>query len=929
MDTTVRLFTVSTSEDPYATTIPSATSPGKLSEAATALTGQDGQFEFASLANGRYSVQVVLEALYAEEGVQLSEREPTAYVTLMLRPSGSLGGTVVNTDATPIEAAVVTPIQNNGQEVLASLQAALTQRTGPQGQFRLEHLWYASWRLQVQADGYAPLITDPIEVGTADARLVLTKGARIAGTAVEKETRSPVSNLEIAALLEDQFGKGPRVTTDDAGQFSFDLLQAGAYRLDVVDQCFALASRPDFINLHDGDTVRDAVLEVFEGGKIRGRVVNDPGREGVAGIEVYTQPEGVLAARKQAVTTTPDGEYELAGLAPGRYQVRVSLQGVKMGPGMTVYPREQAASLLSPTVIEGVDFVLARGFSISGTVLDERDNPVPRARVVVTNYSWSPQAPLSAESDENGEFLLTGFDSESHVFLKAQREHTVSVKYGPFIMCPRELPVPGGGFKRVVFVHSDAEAPGADMYFPDGFRNVRLVLKNYVDGLLAGLVVDDSGRPIRAIVQARHAEYEPDSPTPTATDGAFVLEVGSPGTYQLMIGPQMSDGIFRAPSVLGATVSLKRGEQRTGLRLVYPKGEFLAIAGRVTDSEGHPVPGARISAERGAAFTSTDRSGHFCLEGLREGTYTVDAIAPACLPASIEGVEAGSENVDLVLQSQSRLEGQVLDKRTRQPITTSQIASAVVGGLQYDEQSLPGSAYSLIADADGRFSIPVRPSSVSNSGEQRELGLLVRAQGYNPGRFEVGPVQPGQVISGLVLELEPANVVVEGIVRDTAGHGIADAHVFPGGSADRQVPTETSVTSGPDGTFHLEQIAPQTVAIWATHPEYATGSIEVALRPGATNRVEITLSRPGIIEGRVLHDGQPIENGRVGLAPGVAEPTETDNAGYYRFSNLPPGEYTVGASYGIRDGNTTHFYPGQKVTAVVEPDKVTQVDFAL
>ncbi|MBI4556550.1 MAG: carboxypeptidase regulatory-like domain-containing protein [Candidatus Hydrogenedentes bacterium] len=928
----VRLFTVVLSKGPETTDLPSASSPGKLSEAATVLTVQDGQFEFTSLAKGRYSVQVAINELYAEEGVLLSELDPTANVTLMLRPSGLVGGTVVNTDATPVEAAVLTPIENNGHEVLSSLQAALTQETGPQGQFRLEHLWYASWRLRVQAEGYAPLTTDPIEVGTEDARLVLTKGARITGTVVEKENRNPVSNLEVAALPEGGLGKGPRATTDDSGQFAFDLLQAGAYRLDVVDRQYALATRSDFIEVHDSDTVADRILEVYEGGKIRGRVLNDRGREGVPDVEVWAQPVGVLGARKQALTTPPDGQYELAGLTPGRYQVWVSLQGAKMGPGMTVSPNEQAVNLLSPAAMGGVDFVLLRGFSIAGRVVDEDNKTVPKARVVARSRLLLPGfflGPQSAESNAYGDFILAGFDWSSEVFLHAESGESMSGRYGPFTLLDDPGYGPSGHRYPPSRPRNDAEAPTADMRYPDGFRNVRLVLNSHLDGLLAGQVVDDSGRPMGAIVLARGAYEQANLQTPTDTDGAFVIEVESPATYQLMIGPQMSDGIFRLPSVLGPTVSLKRGEQRTGLRLVYPKREFLTITGRVTDSEGHPVADANVSAERGAVFASTDRSGAYCLEGLAEGSYTVGAFPSGYLPATLEGVPAGSENVNLVLERQPRLEGQILDKRTRQPIVTFQIGTTLVGGRPYDEHSLPNSAYNLIADATGHFSIPVQPTPVSDSGEQRELGLLLRAQGHNPGRFAVGPVQPGQVISGLVLELEPANIVVEGIVRDAAGHGIADAQVFPGGSADRETLTETSVASGPDGTFHLEQISPQTVAIWATHPQYATGSTEVALRPGVTNRVEITLSRPGIIEGRVLHDGQPIENGRVGLNPGRAEPTETDTTGYYRFSNLPPGEYTVGASYGIMDGNTMHFYPGQKVTAVVEPDKVTQVDFAL
>ena len=53
-----------------------------------------------------------------------------------------------------------------------------------------------------------------------------------------------------------------------------------------------------------------------------------------------------------------------------------------------------------------------------------------------------------------------------------------------------------------------------------------------------------------------------------------------------------------------------------------------AIAGVVVDSNGKPVPGAKVTIDNGKGFTATMRTnkrGRFGLAGLRSGLYSVKA----------------------------------------------------------------------------------------------------------------------------------------------------------------------------------------------------------------------------------------------------------------------------------------------------------------
>ncbi|RIQ37354.1 hypothetical protein DY240_00765 [Jiangella rhizosphaerae] len=122
-----------------------------------------------------------------------------------------------------------------------------------------------------------------------------------------------------------------------------------------------------------------------------------------AGVEItLTGPSGEVVA---TVTTGDDGSYEFAGIAPGDYEVVVTVPD-----GLTaVGPADRPADVVTEDAT-GVDFDLTAGepepevFDVPGTVTDPDGEPVPDADVVLETPDGGEVAETT--TDEDGDFVL-------------------------------------------------------------------------------------------------------------------------------------------------------------------------------------------------------------------------------------------------------------------------------------------------------------------------------------------------------------------------------------------------------------------------------------------------------------------------------------------------------------------------------------------
>lgn len=172
-----------------------------------------------------------------------------------------------------------------------------------------------------------------------------------------------------------------------------------------------------------------------------------------------------------------------------------------------------------------------------------------------------------------------------------------------------------------------------------------------------------------------------------------------------------------------------------------------AIVGEVVDASGEVVPGAyltilRIDRKEPPGEHRADEAGEFTIEGLRPGSYMIEAylgerrseMVPVQLQESLDSPE-----LRLILRGETRIAGRVTSRG-------APVAGARVLGWP-DFGSTPGAGVSTaVTDVAGRFSLTFSSDSLGCT-------LVVQAPGYGSRILRVlaDPSQP------LELELEPVS----------------------------------------------------------------------------------------------------------------------------------------------------------------------------
>ena len=238
-------------------------------------------------------------------------------------------------------------------------------------------------------DFWARALTPRIEPGAvARLELELVTGAELAGLVTWPDGR-PAAGARVAAAAEDRAeetrivtgftsplapGEGEVLTGAD-GSFRLSGLQPGRYR--VLARAAVMepsASVPVFWKAVSaavpGDTL-DLALVLDAGLSVTG-TTRDEGAAPLAGVAILARPSLEEARVDDLVvgTSKADGSFALTGLAPGAWELDVSLEG---------YARLEKRLVLPSSV--PLELVLLRGAIVSGFVQDEEHVLLPGASV--------------------------------------------------------------------------------------------------------------------------------------------------------------------------------------------------------------------------------------------------------------------------------------------------------------------------------------------------------------------------------------------------------------------------------------------------------------------------------------------------------------------------------------------------------------------
>jgi RNA polymerase sigma-70 factor (ECF subfamily) len=549
-----------------------------------------------------------------------------------------------------------------------------------QGVFAVEVPPGRPFDLEVSAGGYATA-TLAYRYAGEGITIQLGAGAIVEGQATRAAGGKPVSGARLEITTQDGTIKGARLLlrqgeTDEAGRFRFDNLPGVTVSVRLTPRSLrAPASRVVAIE-PGGKYEVDFVVEA--GATISGRVLDEATRLPIANAKVGE------ARRLQDVGA--DGAYEYSGVPPPTSGPIVLLASA---PGYTPASQVFHEAVDREDLPEHFDFVLRKGVSVGGRVVDAARRPMPDVYVETvqspsSHSSLAEAVRIRGRTNDRGRFDLANVSRDLALTLLVRHEgsgdlvrsypaNPGAVEVGDLVLAPEF------GLHGVVM---DADGKPA----PDRMLTLKRVPAP--EGVGEGIV---------RYMTERNARSD--------DRGRFVFSGLAEGTYT--VGAWQSEFGDRYDPRLSATVSIAPGQEIPDVQVLL--GRYEELSGHLVDAAGHGIGGLVVrtvkeNAKSDVAVARTDAEGKFTLTGLTAKTYRLQTTGTGraddgrvFLQRDLGVVVVGGRDPVFSLEAGVLLLGRVLDTDGR----------AVGDGTV--EGRVPGrdGTFGAFTNADGTFSLIV------------------------------------------------------------------------------------------------------------------------------------------------------------------------------------------------------------------------------
>lgn len=448
------------------------------------------------------------------------------------------------------------------------------------------------------------------------------------------------------------------------------------------------------------------------------------------------------------------------------------------------------------------------------------------------------------------------------------------------------------------------------------------------DTWLRGRVLDESGQPLAGIPLGP----DPDE-ADLVVDGGVLATSAADGSFRLA-APRTSIALVARDERFATILAGFIGPSSTAGETIVVVAPSVALAGRVEDEQGAPLPGARLSVEAPPGFrarfheimdrsrsvertTAADEHGGFRLAG-------VPFVEGAILRAAYDGrasaeIPIGPASDEHLLVVLPRLGG----------------AEDVVAGIVLDETGQPADgarvAFGLDSQrtsGDGRFEFPLEdPESFSARMGRAPDALVAVARGRMPGRYEAPRAADGARVwpRFVTLRLGLPTLSIAGRVLDDDDRPVRGAQVWLSdpsffGAVDGDLMQLENllagvkasrgrwnfVTTGSDGAFAIEGLVERSYRLQAMDPETLLRSESEPVQAGSTG-VRLRLPTDTLharVAGRIVSNaGVPIAGASIypmcdafdtkidgwiaSTNHGKVKGTRTDDDGRFELRNVP------------------------------------------
>ncbi|MHC4942541.1 MAG: carboxypeptidase regulatory-like domain-containing protein [Planctomycetota bacterium] len=574
------------------------------------------------------------------------------------------------------------------------------------------------------------------------------------------------------------------------------------------------------------------------------------------------------------------------------WEGRYNIQGLPGGTAILVatHPEHAPVALLDVTIrtgteTMGADLALKPASTITGRVLDSLENPLEGVKINANAYKY-PEIefdPLShhhgnlmALSDESGTFELKGVKdvkyrlrASAKGFLKKEVLDVEPGTQGLLITLSR------GGFLYGRIVDGETLTGIEDF-------DLKVPQKHY--------------KSIKRILKGKAAADK--FPFPVDPKGAYYADGLPTGTYRITVSAK-GYGYIQV-----VDLEVREGEGLAKNVALWPESR---VSGFVLTSSDQPVEGAHLRMRRridkGHVQKADSRSdGSFVLDGLPPGDFTISVSHPD---------HVAPEKVALSLKQGEKLEGLIIRMEVKGSITGR--AFDISGNPKPRAEvvavsTIMDNSKEVVTDEEGRFLIDgLLPEEyfVHFSKDIRPLGngarndAIYKMRRRNRVLVEAGSITTFNLHEKLTAKIE-GRVYEDGLPAAKKKVSLA----IPGSSPDSVVNIAWEKTDE-FGAYAFEGLVQGHYWVILSPRGFQDDlSKDLGVNWGETGIVNFELTSPkGRVKGRVLdgHTGRPFHQARVWLKkykegkpyPIERDKTKSDEAGFYEFTRLPEGRYSV------------------------------------
>ena len=562
----------------------------------------------------------------------------TADIEIRLETPGVISGRTLNGDGAPIQnASIEIQVLFSGNPAPIGRESNLAMdvipispvKTDENGEFIFRGLPQGgTTNLEIQEQGYAKEIRSRVPVGTKGLEFRLKREARIEGRLSYAETGAPVKSATVTLARIYPTGGSEQTSVGENGTYLLKNLPPGTYNLYLGKGPEGWIAAPNaFIKLVEGQTISDIDLILIRGGIITGRVTDRDTNEPIANHRVVASDAARPELRPSGYggNTDETGTYRFLA-APGRALVIASApQGyLDLGPIRK-----------NVDVVEGnsvtVDFQFSKGVVLGGRTLTEAGEPIPGAWVSDISHGTVSHMEYG-RSDELGEFTVPGLRVGQKLRLKAEQT---------------ELGLRGTAEVEV--------QPGAP---------VEIRMTPYERIKVSGRVVGKEGEPIPSVnIELIHWDPLQDlglGTTVAVTDGdGWFRGIG------LIVGDEYTvfanaEG-YKSTETEMFTVTSEM-TQIDNLILLPIVNQFF-LEGRITDTSGESVVGARVSIDQPPNKEArTDGNGDYRFEDLSTAVVILlDIYHPEYAFHQFKNLKTNQRHNLVLVKADGYIAGKVVD----------------------------------------------------------------------------------------------------------------------------------------------------------------------------------------------------------------------------------------------------------------------------